>query len=107
MHPLEGIAISPGYAEGVAVVYDYETDYRLEFPDRDISASEIGAEHRLSRLNFEFNVECYDRDLAMSLTDLAQSKIRRSQPLTLADVDKRGLPRRLRDGVARLFPPYL
>jgi phosphotransferase system enzyme I (PtsI) len=45
MHSLEGIAISPGYAEGVAVVYDYETDYRLEFPDRDISPSEIGVEH--------------------------------------------------------------
>ena len=45
MHPLEGIAISPGYAEGVAVVYDYETDYRLKFPDRDISFAEIGAEH--------------------------------------------------------------
>ena len=45
MHRLEGIPISPGYAEGVAVVYDYETDYRLEFPDRDISASEIGTEH--------------------------------------------------------------
>ena len=45
MHLLEGIAISPGYAEGVAVVYNYEMDYRLEFPDRDISFSEIGAEH--------------------------------------------------------------
>ena len=45
MHPLEGVAISPGYAEGVAVVYDYETDYRPDFPDRDISPSEIGAEH--------------------------------------------------------------
>lgn len=42
---LEGIAISPGYAEGVAVVYDYEMDYRLEFPDRDILASDIGKEH--------------------------------------------------------------
>ena len=45
MRPLQGIAISPGYAEGVAVVYDYETNYRLEFPDRDISPSEMGAEH--------------------------------------------------------------
>jgi phosphotransferase system enzyme I (PtsI) len=45
MRPLEGIAVSPGYAEGVAVVYDYETDYRLEFPDRDISPSEMGTEH--------------------------------------------------------------
>ena len=45
MHPLEGIAISPGYAEGVAVIYDYQTYDRMVFPDRDISPSEIGAEH--------------------------------------------------------------
>lgn len=45
MHWLKGIGISPGFAEGLAVVYDYETDYRLEFPDRDISPSEIAAEH--------------------------------------------------------------
>jgi len=45
MHRLEGIAISPGYAEGVAVVYDYEMDYRLEFPNRNILTNEIGAEH--------------------------------------------------------------
>ncbi len=62
---------------------------------------------RSLRLNFEFNVECYDGKLATSLTDLVRSKIQRSQPLTLADVDRRGLPRKLRDGVARLFSPYL
>lgn len=62
---------------------------------------------RSLRLNFEFNVECYDGELATSLTDLVRSKIQRSQPLTLADVDRRGLPRRLRDGVAQLFTPYL
>ncbi len=45
MRLLEGIAISPGCAEGVAVLYDYAIDYRLEFPDRDILASEIAAEH--------------------------------------------------------------
>ena len=33
MQAWKKIAISPGYAEGVAVVYDYQTDYRLEFPD--------------------------------------------------------------------------
>ena len=62
---------------------------------------------RSLRLNFEFNVECYDRELATSLTDLAQTKIQRPQRLTMADVDRRGLPRELRDGVARLFSPYL
>lgn len=45
MRTLQGIALSPGFAEGVAVVYDFETDHRLEFPDRDISPAEIGAEH--------------------------------------------------------------
>ena len=62
---------------------------------------------RSLRLNFEFNVECYDRELASSLTDLVRSKIQQSRPLSLADVDGRGLPSRLRDGVARLFSPYL
>ena len=45
MRTLQGIAISPGFAEGVAVVYDYEMDHRMEFPDRDILPGEIGAEH--------------------------------------------------------------
>ena len=62
---------------------------------------------RSLRLNFEFNVECYDRELATSLTDLVRSKIQQSRPLSLADVDGRSLPIRLRDGVARLFSPYL
>ena len=29
---LEGIPISPGYASGIAVVYDYEIERRLELP---------------------------------------------------------------------------
>ena len=62
---------------------------------------------RSLRLNFEFNVECYDRELATSLADLVRSKIQRSRPLSLADMDGRSLPIRLRDGVARLFSPYL
>jgi phosphoenolpyruvate-protein phosphotransferase (PTS system enzyme I) len=45
MHSLKGIAISPGYADGVAVVYDDQTDHRLGFPDRDILPAEIEAEH--------------------------------------------------------------
>ncbi len=62
---------------------------------------------RSLRLNFEFNVECYDQELATSLTELVRSKIQQSQPLSLADVDGRSLPKRLRDGVARLLSPYL
>ena len=62
---------------------------------------------RSLRLNFEFNVECYDRELATSLTDLVRSKMEQARPVSVADVDGRSMGIRLRDGVARLFSPYL
>ena len=62
---------------------------------------------RSFRLNFEFNLECYDRDLAGSLARLADDKAARGRPITLADVARRGLPTQLRDGIARLASPYL
>ena len=62
---------------------------------------------RSLRLNFEFNLECYDCGLAESLEKHAQQKLMNARELTLQDVDKRSLPIRLRDGVARLLSPYL
>lgn len=62
---------------------------------------------RSLRLNFEFNVEVYDPLLAQELNDLIDQKMATAQPLTLAEADGRSLPIRLRDGVARLFSPYL
>jgi cardiolipin synthase len=62
---------------------------------------------RSLRLNFEFNVECYNRELATSLADLVRSKMNQSRRLSLADLDGRSLSVRLRDGVAGLFSPYL
>jgi cardiolipin synthase len=62
---------------------------------------------RSMRLNFEFNVETYDRDLAARLDRRIADVIARSRPKTLAEVDARSLPVRLRDGIARLFSPYL
>ena len=62
---------------------------------------------RSLRLNFEFNVESYDRQLAARLGALVDDKLARSRAVTLADVDGRKLPIKLRDGVARLFSPYL
>jgi cardiolipin synthase len=62
---------------------------------------------RSMRLNFEFNVETYDRGLAARLDRRIADVIARSRPKTLAEVDARSLPVRLRDGVARLFSPYL
>ncbi len=62
---------------------------------------------RSLRLNFEFNVEAYDPELAAELSALLDQKIATAKPLTLAEADGRSLPIRLRDGVARLFTPYL
>jgi cardiolipin synthase len=62
---------------------------------------------RSLRLNFELNVECYDRDLAALLGGLFERKLRSARPVSLADVDGRSLPVKLRDGLARLLSPYL
>jgi cardiolipin synthase len=62
---------------------------------------------RSLRLNFEFNVECYDTELVARLSALAAGRRNASRELTLEDVNRRSLPVKLRDGVARLFSPYL
>ncbi|MEE9207772.1 MAG: phospholipase D-like domain-containing protein [Gemmatimonadota bacterium] len=62
---------------------------------------------RSLRLNFEFNVECYGRELAGTLDGIIDDKMRGGRLLTQAALDGRSLPIRLRDGIARLFKPYL
>ncbi|GAB4270551.1 MAG: cardiolipin synthase [Deferrisomatales bacterium] len=62
---------------------------------------------RSLRLNFEFDVECYDRELGALLVEHARAKMNRSRRVHLAEIDGRRLPIQLRDGVARLLSPYL
>ncbi|WP_435018185.1 phospholipase D-like domain-containing protein [Tundrisphaera sp. TA3] len=62
---------------------------------------------RSLRLNFEFNLECYDRPLATAIDRIIREKIRRASPITLEEIRRRSLPIRLRDGLARLLTPYL
>ncbi|MBV8878731.1 MAG: cardiolipin synthase, partial [Planctomycetaceae bacterium] len=62
---------------------------------------------RSMRLNFEFNVETYCRDLASVVNAHILGKIRRSRMVTLKEMDGRSLPIKLRDGLSRLFSPYL
>jgi cardiolipin synthase len=62
---------------------------------------------RSLRLNFEYNLECYDTGLASQLEDLIEKKRAGAREVTMEDIKKRGLPVRLRDGVARLLAPYL
>lgn len=46
---LEGLPISPGYSDGLAIVYDVEIERKLVVPDRDILSSQVDME--LERLN--------------------------------------------------------
>ncbi|HWL10077.1 MAG TPA: cardiolipin synthase [Planctomicrobium sp.] len=62
---------------------------------------------RSLRLNFEFNMECYDQNLVASLSEIVQSKIDKSRRMTVSELRSRSLPERLRDGVARMAIPYL
>ncbi|HDH06650.1 MAG TPA: cardiolipin synthase [Nitrospirae bacterium] len=62
---------------------------------------------RSFQLDFEFNVECYDQELAAQLEACIHTKLQGAQEVTLEDVNSRGLPVKLRDGIARLFSPYL
>jgi cardiolipin synthase len=62
---------------------------------------------RSLRLNFELDVECYDPSLAATLAQEIRWRRETAREITLADVDGRSLPVRLRDGAARLLQPYL
>jgi cardiolipin synthase len=62
---------------------------------------------RSLRLNFEYNVECYSPPLAATLGAMLDAKIAAGRPLTVAELARRPLARRLRDGAAWLAQPYL
>jgi cardiolipin synthase len=62
---------------------------------------------RSLRLNFESNVECYSREFAQEMENIITKKISAAHEATLAEVDARILPAKLRDAIARLFSPYL
>jgi cardiolipin synthase A/B len=62
---------------------------------------------RSLRLNFELNVEIFDRDVVAALQAHCDQAMRRARTVTLAEVDGRPLHTRLADGVMWLFSPYL
>ena len=62
---------------------------------------------RSLRLNFELNVECYGRDFAQEMEKVVANKLRGAHEVTQAEVDKRSLPVKLLDAIARLFSPFL
>jgi cardiolipin synthase len=58
-------------------------------------------------LNFEFNLECYDRELATRLDGVVDEKLEGATLLSEKDLKGRMLPVKIRDGMAWLFSPYL
>lgn len=62
---------------------------------------------RSLNLNFEFNVECYQQDFAQELIRHFERKRSTARMITIREVLDRPLLFRLRDGLARLFTPYL
>jgi cardiolipin synthase len=59
------------------------------------------------RLNFELDFECFDEGFAQDIQARVAERIARARPFTLEEADARPFPVRVRDGVARLFSPYL
>jgi cardiolipin synthase len=62
---------------------------------------------RSLRLNFEIAVEVIDAALGETLTRHFDEIVSRSRQISLAEVDERSYPVRLRDSIAWLFSPYL
>ncbi len=62
---------------------------------------------RSLRLNFELNLEIYDCHFNGMLAKHYLATLSRSREITLAEMDERPLPERLRDGAAKLLSPYL
>jgi cardiolipin synthase len=62
---------------------------------------------RSLRLNFEYNLECYDRGLAARLDAIVDAKVATARPVERAQIEARPLPVKLRDGLTRLLSPYL
>jgi cardiolipin synthase len=62
---------------------------------------------RSLRLNFEYNVECYDAVLAAQLDAIIDGKLAGATRVTLEALEARPFVVKLRDGLARLLSPYL
>jgi cardiolipin synthase A/B len=62
---------------------------------------------RSLQLNFEFNVECYDPELAGHLEALYRERRASAREVTLDEVTRRPVSVKLRNGVARLASPFL
>ena len=75
--------------------------------DRYALVGSANLDPRSLRLNFEFNLEVYDRELTATLAGHFDGVRAASDRVTLAEVDGRPLAQKLRDACVKLFSPYL
>jgi len=76
----------------------------------DDAYAQIGSANldpRSLRLNFEMNVEVYDRRFVSELSAHFEGVRARSKQITVREVDRRALRTKVLDGAAWLFSPYL
>jgi cardiolipin synthase len=78
----------------------YVDDYYAQLGSANLDARSL-------RLNFEMNLEIYDRDVVTELARHFEGVRARSHAVTLADVDGRSFGTKVLDGGAWLFSPYL
>jgi cardiolipin synthase len=62
---------------------------------------------RSLRLNFELNVEAFDTSFAKLMNDAISAKMLKSRRLAPSEITDRKFLVKIRDGLARLFSPYL
>jgi cardiolipin synthase len=62
---------------------------------------------RSLRLNFEYDVECYDAELTAELDAMVDAKIAAAKKLDYAELLRQPMITRLRDALFRLMVPYL
>nr|WP_294548339.1 phospholipase D-like domain-containing protein [uncultured Rhodopila sp.] len=100
--------VGPALAEGVRIWRSPPPFHHTKIMVVDNEWCLIGScnwDIRSFRLNFELCLEVYDSDLAATLSAIMQRA--RGEALTLAEIESRSLPIRLRDAGARLMLPYL
>ena len=96
--------------QGVRIYAQPPPFVHTKFMVVDKSWSLIGSANldpRSLRLNFEFNLEVYDLAFAGHLEERCRQTLALSREITLAEMDGRPLPVKLRDAAAKLFSPYL
>ena len=62
---------------------------------------------RSLRLNFEVDLEVYNQPFALELSTHFDNAIKESHLITLNEINKFSIPRKLVDSFAKIFSPYL